>query len=36
VAVSERLSNEVDDPAVADQNTAEIVREWRDERYGAE
>jgi len=36
VAVSERLSNAVDDPSVAEQNTAEIVREWRDKRYGAE
>ena len=36
VAVSERLSNAVDDSSVAEQNTAEIVREWRDKRHGAE
>ena len=36
VAVSERLSNAVDDPSVAEQNTAEIVREWRDKRNEAE
>jgi len=36
VAVSERLSNAVDDSALDDQNTAETIREWRDRRYGAE
>lgn len=33
VATSERLSNEIDDEEVTNQNTAEIVREWRDTRY---
>ena len=36
VAVSERLSSVVDDPAIAEQNTAETIREWRDRRYGGE
>ena len=36
VATSERLSNEIDEAEVRDQNTAEIIREWRDERYGAD
>ena len=36
VAVSERLSNAVDDEAVVEQNTAETVREWRERRYGPE
>lgn len=36
VAVSERLSNAVDDAAVAEQNTAETIRAWRDRRYGVE
>ena len=36
VATSERLSNEIDEADVRDQNTAEIIREWRDKRYGAD
>lgn len=36
VAVSERLSNEIDESAVADQNTAETIREWREKRYGTD
>ena len=36
VAVSERLSNAVDDPALGEQNTAETIREWRDRRYSVE
>jgi hypothetical protein len=36
VAVSERLSNAVDDEAVAEQNTAETIRAWRERRYGGE
>lgn len=36
VATSERLSNEIDDEEVKNQNTAEIVREWRDTRYGGD
>jgi len=36
VATSERLSNEIDEEDVADENTAEVVRKWRDERYGAD
>ena len=35
VATSERLSNEISEERVADQNTAEIIREWRNKRYGA-
>lgn len=35
VATSERLSNEIDEGEVADQNTAETIRKWRTERYGA-
>ncbi|MFB6352501.1 MAG: hypothetical protein ABEJ92_00290 [Halobacteriales archaeon] len=34
VAKSERLSATIDPDAVADQNTAELIREWRDRRYG--
>lgn len=34
VAVSERLSNSVAEDTVADTNTAETIREWRDTRYG--
>jgi predicted transcriptional regulator len=33
VATSERLSNEIDDGEVKDENTAETIREWRDKRY---
>lgn len=36
VATSERLSNEIDEEDVADENTAEVIREWRDERHGAD
>lgn len=36
VATSERLSNAIDADDVADQNTADVIREWRDERYGAD
>lgn len=34
VATSERLSNEIDQAEVKDENTAETIREWRDKRYG--
>lgn len=34
VATSERLSGAIDPEAVADQNSAERIREWRDGRYG--
>ncbi len=34
VATSERLSAEIDDADVEDENSAAIVREWRDARYG--
>lgn len=34
VAKSERLSATVDPDEVADVNTAEVIREWRDRRYG--
>jgi len=33
VATSERLSNEIDEGEVKDENTAETIREWRDKRY---
>jgi len=36
VATSERLSTEIDDEEVTDENTAETIREWRDTRYGAD
>ncbi|KDE59480.2 hypothetical protein EL22_21760 [Halostagnicola sp. A56] len=36
VATSERLSNEIDEDDVQNENTAEIVREWREKRYGAD
>lgn len=35
VATSERLSNELDEGEVKDENTAETIREWRDKRYRA-
>lgn len=35
VATSERLSNEIDETEVKDENTADTIREWRDKRYGA-
>jgi len=35
VATSERLSNEIDEGEVKDENTAETIREWRDKRYRA-
>lgn len=34
VATSERLSHEIDEEHVTDQNTAETIREWRNKRYG--
>lgn len=36
VALSERLSNGIDEETVADENTAETIREWRETRYGAD
>jgi len=36
VATSERLSNGVDEAEVAEENTAETIREWRERRYGAD
>lgn len=36
VAASERLSNEIDQETVKDENTAETIREWRQKRYGAD
>lgn len=35
VATSERLSAEIDEEEVKDDNTAETIREWREKRYGA-
>ena len=36
VATSERLSDEIDEERVNEENTAETIREWRDTRYGAD
>lgn len=36
VATSERLSGEIDADDVADQNTADVIHRWRDDRYGRE
>ncbi|MFB6219430.1 MAG: hypothetical protein ABEH77_09715 [Halobacteriaceae archaeon] len=36
VATSERLSQELDEDNVADENTADVIREFRDTRYGGE
>lgn len=36
VATSERLSQQIDADEVADQNTADVIRRWRDDRYGEE
>ena len=36
VATSERLSTEIDEEEVTDENTAETIREWRNTRYGAD
>jgi Arc/MetJ-type ribon-helix-helix transcriptional regulator len=35
VATSERLSTAIDEEDVADDNTAEAIRAWREKRYGA-
>ena len=35
VATSKRLSSEIGEEEVKDENTAETIREWRDRRYGA-
>jgi predicted DNA-binding protein len=35
VATSERLSRAIDDD-VADENTADVIRQFRDTRYGGE
>jgi hypothetical protein len=34
VATTERLRSRIDPATVADRNTAEVIREWRDRRYG--
>lgn len=36
VATSERLSQDIDADRVADTNTAELIRDVRDSRYGAD
>ena len=36
VATSERLSQEIDEAEVAEENTADVIREFRDTRYGGE
>ena len=36
VATSERLSGEIDTEAVEAENTAEVIRSFRDRRYGEE
>ena len=35
IATSKRLSSEIGEEEVEDENTAETMREWRDRRYGA-
>jgi predicted DNA-binding protein len=34
VATSERLSGQIDEDDVADENSAGVIREFRDSRYG--
>ena len=34
VATSERLSNAIDTDDVAEEDSTEIIRKWRDKRYG--
>lgn len=34
VATSERLSQAIDEDAVAEENAADVIREFRDTRYG--
>ncbi|PSQ21146.1 hypothetical protein BRD04_07100 [Halobacteriales archaeon QS_9_67_17] len=34
VATSERLSGQIDGEEMQNENTAETIREWRDERHG--
>lgn len=36
VATSERLSQAIDDDEVAEENAADVIREFRDTRYGGE
>lgn len=36
VATSERLSGDIDPEAVAEENSAEVIRSFRDRRYGQE
>lgn len=36
VATSERLSQQIDEDDVAEENTADVIREFRDTRYGGE
>jgi predicted DNA-binding protein len=36
VATSERLSQAIDTDDVAEENTADVIREFRDTRYGGE
>lgn len=36
VATSERLSQTIDTEDVAEANTADVIREFRDDRYGGE
>ncbi|MFB6312113.1 MAG: hypothetical protein ABEH64_13140 [Salinirussus sp.] len=36
VATSERLSQAIDESDVAEENTAEVIRAFRDSRYGGE
>ncbi len=36
VATSERLSQQIDADDVAEENTADVIREFRDTRYGGE
>lgn len=36
VATSERLSQQINDAEVAEENTADVIRAFRDSRYGSE
>ncbi|MEF8825259.1 MAG: hypothetical protein V5A27_02805 [Halapricum sp.] len=36
VATSERLSQQIDEDEVAEENTADVIRDFRDTRYGEE
>lgn len=35
VAISERLSQQIDKKEVENQDTAKVIRNWREKRYGS-